>query len=86
MDDFEVGQNVTFVFETKTRAGGRINNYATGTIEKVGQRLSVRITDPLGEKDRYWREQWVGKIKVIHPDRVIPDLPAGDEMGAGARA
>lgn len=75
MDQFEIGQTITFVFVTKTRTGGRRNNYATGVIEKIGQRLSVRIIDPLLEKDRYWREQWVGKLKAVHPSRVIPNLP-----------
>lgn len=49
-------------------------NYATGVIEKLGARLSVRVLDdPLQPPE--WRKAHVGQIKVITPARVIPDLP-----------
>lgn len=72
---FVVGQTVAFTFDTPGRSRGvRHRNYATGVIEKIGARLSVRVLDDPSQLPE-WRKAHVGQIKVITPARVIPDLP-----------
>ena len=70
--EFEVGQTVSFTFDTPDRSKHR--NYATGVIEKVGKRLSVRVLDD-PTKHVWWRNDHAGTVKVISPQRVIPELP-----------
>lgn len=73
MEEFAVGQVVNYTFETKPRSGGRTNNYATGEIVKVGKRLSVKITDGHDQR-HFWRDAYIGKVKVIDPRRVYEPL------------
>ena len=69
-----VGQVISFTFDTPGRSSGtKHRNYASGVIEKAGKRLSVRVLEDL-TKHVWWREEHVGKIKVISPQRVIPEL------------
>ena len=72
---FEVGQTVSFTFDTPGSSSGvKHRNYATGVIEKVGKRLSVRVLDD-PTKHIWWRNDHAGTVKVISPQRVIPELP-----------
>jgi hypothetical protein len=70
-----VGDIVSFTFTTPGRSSGvRHKHYARGEIVNVGtKRLSVRVMDDTTQH-AWWRNEHVGKIKVIAPDRVIPDL------------
>jgi hypothetical protein len=70
-----VGDIVSFTFTTPGRSSGvRYKHYARGEIVNVGtKRLSVRVMDDTTQHP-WWRNEHVGTIKVIAPDRVIPDL------------
>lgn len=72
---YRIGERVSFTFETKTGSGGRLSNYAIGEVVKIGKRLTVRIVNG-ADQHRYWRDRWLGKFKVVHPERIIPLEPA----------
>ena len=70
-----IGEIVSFTFTTPGRSSGvRQKHYARGEIVNVSsKRLSVRVLDDTTQH-AWWRDEHVGKIKVIALDRVIPDL------------
>lgn len=71
-----IGETVWFTFTTPGRSSGvRHKHYAQGKIEKVGEkRLSVRVLDDPSQST-WWREEHVGKVKVVTFGNVIPPLP-----------
>ncbi|WP_155740777.1 hypothetical protein [Burkholderia territorii] len=66
---------VSFTSTTPGRSSGvRQKHYAQCDIVNVSsKRLSVRVLDDTTQHT-WWRDEDVGKIKVIALDRVIPDL------------
>ena len=74
MREIEVGQIVTFVFTTHGRGSVRHRHYARGEVMRVGKKLSIRVLDD-PERHQYWRDTYVGKIKVVPTSAVISDLP-----------
>lgn len=70
-----VGDIVSFKFTTPGRSSGaRHKHCARGEIVNVGtKRLSVRVMVDTTQH-AWWRDEHIGTIKVIAPDRVIPEL------------
>ncbi|MGH8376796.1 MAG: hypothetical protein ACRER6_16215 [Pseudomonas sp.] len=70
-----IGQVLSFTFTTPGRSSGvRKKHYAQGEVVKVGEkRLSLRVLDD-PDKHAWWREEHVGRIKVVTPGAVIPEL------------
>lgn len=74
VENVQVGQIVNFVFTTPGRGSVRHRNYAEGEVMKVGAKLSIKVLDDTTQHE-YWRSAHVGKVKVVSPSAVVPELP-----------
>ncbi|MBC3871513.1 hypothetical protein [Undibacterium oligocarboniphilum] len=73
LETVQVSQVVNFVFTTAGRGSVRHRNYAVGEVLKVGAKLSIKVLDDPTQHE-YWRSEHVGKVKVVSPSAVIPEL------------